>query len=269
MAMDTTLPTTMATVSHVAMNAIQPIHVVINSLPTDYTGLIISVVAAGATLLAAAAAWRSAKASMRSASASERAVNQQQQDSALARNEADRQIENLAAQIRIMQDQSRAAIEHAASAKLQSEADAVRWSTQAHIDLSVLMKEGKYDIAYVNCWSVALAEFLLFRANTLPREIFRLSVIKHVQFGGKFSWWRGQIFSELAMLNPSVNNDFIEFIKSWEKVDTKVQEFRKDWVGKHGHSTSNDAINAALAGLVNYMFDGMFPPPAPPTNNPN
>lgn len=215
----------------------------------------IQFVIAACTAAAAVAAWRSAKASRQS-------VTEQKQANDQAAKNTERQIRTVSEQIEVLSEQAKAADAHAKTVREQAQAEAIRWSTQAHLDLETKARDGGYAIAQRMRGSVAAAEFSLFRAGLLPLDFFAYAVVLHLDNTIFQESWRtaqrtagppAEIIScgRRAAAGLTTDGDMLKCVQLWEAVNSAINKTNPE-KGSNGSLSEK-----GKAALIQAVIDAM------------
>lgn len=131
--------------------------------PADWIQLVIAVFTAAAAI----AAWLSARASRESVKAQE-----------VAADESRKQVDALSAQVAALN-------RHAETALSQAQAEAIRWSAWAHLELVSRRLEigNSIESLFAVRLPIAQAEFALFRSGLFPRDFYLRSILRHLGQG--------------------------------------------------------------------------------------
>lgn len=223
------------------------------------------------TAFAAVAAWRSAMASWES-------VKEQKCAGEQAARATTQQMEVLVRQVEALSAQSRAADEHAKTARQQAQAEAIRWSTQAHLDISNQSpRPSEVGVAFDRMRdAVVAAEFALFRFGLLPRDFFESTIQRHLEETFRCTSWlnnkkryRDPAVAKLFdyAITTTSDGDAAAFKKLWEAitraVNKEINEKRVNIVDGLTEEGRSMLMKAALA-----EFDKQYPPAADPQMNP-
>ncbi len=203
---------------------------------------------AASTAVAAIAAWRSARASRESV------VQQKAAGDAAAKNAKE--------QMTAFSSQVQALSEHATTVGKQAQAEAIRWSLQAHLDLEKFGFSGAHQIAFQTRGPVAATEFALFRAGLLPRDFFGAAVVRHL-LATVLDRRRPIHVPPIAIVTGiptsevfATGGDVAEFARLWKDIQEAINSGRFE-LGANGQLTEAGKTAACKAALD--ALDKTFP----------
>lgn len=225
--------------------------------PADWIQLAIAIFTAGAAI----AAWLSA-------SASRESVNEQRRAGEQAAAQAASGAAALAEQIKALSVQAKAADEHARTAKQQAQAEAIRWSMQAHLDIITQGSRAGGNVAFDRMRGpVAAAEFALFRVGLLPRDFFAPAILRHLEDTFFSTGWLNKkrygdspvvILSNYAPVSTN-GCDAAEFTNLWKAINEAINEaINNKHVDISGGLTDQGKSTLAEAALA--AFNKQCPP---------
>lgn len=206
---------------------------------------------AALTAVAAGAAWCTAWIAGKS-------VKEQAKDNEQAAEAAKKQMAALDEQIRIFAAQTKAAEEHAGTAKRQSEAEAVRWVFQQKL-------EQPRD-RITQRLSFAIVEYFMFRGDLLPWELFLGLTQEHATatflteaglgMENRPKWWR-----RAPIANVARDGELAHFLFLWDTIDDKIIQCKNQLApdGRREPKTDSDIERLVKEVFTEWATPGFSP----------